>query len=190
MNEKREDSRVTAVIVCRRGGRDLYKAVRALLTGTLVPHVLLVDRASGDRSCRKIQKRYPQVRRFPMTVNTGYCNSANSGFHLARTEFVFLIDQDILCGRHCLERLLETAGAHPEAMAVQALVLSGREPRRVWSAGEGLNAFGQTYQRGQGRAPGKYRSAGRIMAAGHAVLYRMEALREIEGVINVRPIFG
>ena len=130
MNEKRDDSRVTAVIVCRRGGRDLYKAVRALLTGTLVPHVLLVDRASGDRSCRKIQKRYPQVRRFPMTVNTGYCNSANSGFHLARTEFVFLIDQDILCGRHCLERLLETAGAHPEAMAVQALVLSGREPRR------------------------------------------------------------
>ena len=175
-------SRITAVIVNHNGGKKVLRTIKSLKRQTLPVSILVVDNGSSDGSPDRIRKHFPDVLILPVETNTGYCHGANSGLFAVRTDYALLVDQDILCGKGMAAALYECALAHPDCYAVQARIMSEKEPGRVLSCGRQYSAFGRAYDQ-------KSRKAKHVFAPAGAALYSMKALEEI-GLFDERHFRG
>lgn len=176
------DIQITAVVVNHNGGKKVLRTIKSLTRQTLPISILVVDNGSSDGSREQIRKHFPQILILPLETNTGYCHGANSGLFAVRTRYALLVDQDILCGRGMASALYECALAHPDCYAVQARIMSEKEPGRVLTCGRQYTAFGRAYDL-------KNRGAGHVFSPTGAALYSMEALEEI-GLFDERHYRG
>lgn len=182
VKNKSMDHLITAVIVNHNGGKKILRTIKSLTRQTLPVSILVVDNGSTDRSADRIRKYFPQVLILPVETNTGYCHGANSGLYAVRTRYALLVDQDILCGKGMAAALCECALAHPGCYAVQARIMSEKEPDRVLTCGRQYSAFGRAYDL-------KSTGAKHVFSPTGAALYSMEALEEI-GLFDERHYRG
>lgn len=178
----RDNIKITAVIVNHNGGKKILRTIRSLIRQTMPVAILVVDNGSDDGSTERIRRHFPQVLVLPLETNTGYCHGANTGLYAVRTEYALLTDQDILCGRNMAAALYACAKAHPDCYAVQARIMSEKDPGRVLTCGRQYSAFGRAYDL-------KGRGTGRVFAPTGAALYSMAALEEI-GLFDERHYRG
>lgn len=176
------DPRITAVIVNHNGGKKILRTIKSLTGQTLPVKILVVDNGSSDGSTDRIRKHFPDVLILPVETNTGYCHGANSGLFAVRTRYALLVDQDILCGKGMAEALYGCALAHEGCYAVQARIMSEKEPGRVLTCGRQYSAFGRAYDL-------KSRGAKHVFSPTGAALYSMKALEEI-GLFDERHFGG
>lgn len=177
-----KDIRITAVIVNHNGGKKVLRTIKSLTRQTMPVSILVVDNGSSDGSPDRIRKFFPDVLILPVETNTGYCHGANSGLFAVRTDYALLVDHDILCGKGMAAALYECAVSHPDCYAVQARIMSEKDPGRVLSCGRQYSAFGKAYDL-------KSRGAGHVFAPAGAALYSMKALEEI-GLFDERHFRG
>ena len=170
--ETKINSRITAVIVNHNGGRKVLRTIRSLTRQSLPVQILVVDNGSSDQSADRIRRHFPQVLVLPVETNTGYCHGANTGLFAVRTDYALLVDQDILCGKNMAAALYERAEEHPEAYAVQARIMSEKEPDRVLCCGRQYSALGKAYDL-------KNERAREVFAPSGCALFRMAALEAI-----------
>ncbi len=180
--DTRKNNQITAVIVCHNGGKKVLRTIKSLTGQTLPVDILVVDNGSSDGSADRIRRHFPRVLVLPVETNTGYCHGANSGLYAVRTEYALLVDQDILCGRNMARALYECALAHPDCYAVQARIMSEKEPGRVLTCGRQYSAFGRAYDL-------RSRGTKHVFAPVGAALYSMKALEEI-GLFDERHYRG
>jgi GT2 family glycosyltransferase len=77
--------------------------------------VILVDNASTDGSVDLVARHYPEVRCLVREDNRSFFSGAvNVGIRAARSEVVFLLNNDTELDERCLEELLAGLNAHPE----------------------------------------------------------------------------
>ncbi|MBX3437492.1 MAG: glycosyltransferase family 2 protein [Planctomycetaceae bacterium] len=83
------------VIASRNRAPELMTAIESCLaqTGREI-EILVYDDASTDQTAVQIAKQFPEVRMFPCQERRGLIVRRNQGFHDARSDFVFSIDDD------------------------------------------------------------------------------------------------
>jgi len=116
-----EDPRtVTAVISAWNKRED----VRANLLGIRAQtrpfdDVVVVDNHSDDGTPQMIREEFPEVRLVVMPNSAyGACETFNVGFSTALTEYIAILDDDVVLTPWWLERSLERMGREPETTAV------------------------------------------------------------------------
>jgi len=116
-----EDPRtVTAVISAWNKRED----VRANLLGIRAQtrpfdDVVVVDNHSDDGTPQMIREEFPEVRLVVMPNSAyGACETFNVGFSTALTEYIAILDDDVVLTPWWLERSLERMGQEPETTAV------------------------------------------------------------------------
>src|SRR3989338_8291231 len=75
----------------------------------------VVDNASGDGSVGVVNEFFPEARMLRNFRNVGFCRAVNQGIRLARSEYILLLNPDVILQRNCLEELVAFADAHPQA---------------------------------------------------------------------------
>jgi GT2 family glycosyltransferase len=90
------DIAASVVITSRNRKDDLLEAVASCFTQTVPVEVIYLDDASDDGSHLAVAERFPQVRIFREEQRTGYISLRNKGAQLARSNFIFSIDDDAM----------------------------------------------------------------------------------------------
>ena len=86
--------------------------------------LLIIDNASGDNTVRYLKENYPQAPLVVHSKNLGFARSHNQAIAWSSTDYVMLLNQDVLLDKDYLARALEFLANHPEAAAVSGKILS------------------------------------------------------------------
>jgi GT2 family glycosyltransferase len=78
---------------------------------------VVVDNASTDGSADAIQEAYPQAKVIRLEQNLGFGRANNAGLDATDSEFVLLLNPDVILNEGCVSRLTEFLVAHPDAGA-------------------------------------------------------------------------
>jgi GT2 family glycosyltransferase len=145
--------------------------------------VIVVDNGSSDDSLDYLRREHPEVRVIALASNVGFAHAANAGIGAATSEFVALINTDVVLTPDWITRMQAQLEAHPEAGSVACKMLSLEHPERVYDAGDVLRRDGACEQRGRfGLDDGRYDVPGEVFGAcAGAALYRAEAVRAVGG---------
>ena len=105
-------ARVTVVVVTYNSEHCL-PALAAGLAG--VPHIIVVDNASGDASAAAVRRLLPAARLVEMPQNRGYGVANNAALAQVRTEFALLLNPDCLVTAAQIAALVQQADGWPDA---------------------------------------------------------------------------
>jgi GT2 family glycosyltransferase len=163
---------------------DCFGSLRRALQGHTEVQVIAVDNASTDATVERIRTDHPWVTLIESDRNLGFAAGNNLGIRLARElgcSFVHLLNPDTEVAAGFLDEVLAVARAHPDAGAVQSLLLLHGERELVNTAGNEVHFLGFGYC-------GSFRMPARdvpddvreiAFASGACTLYRMEAILQV-----------
>ncbi len=117
----------------------LDECIAALAVQDLRPaRVILVDNGSTDGTVEHVWARHPEVRVIGMEVNRGPATARNRALRAADTDFVLLIDEDIVLAPDCLRHLVAAMEA-PDVAVAAPLVVYYNRPNVVQYGGFGVH---------------------------------------------------
>ncbi|MDP6518820.1 MAG: glycosyltransferase family 2 protein [Planctomycetota bacterium] len=121
------------VVVINHNGRDhLSHCLDSVLAlEGPVERVLVVDNASDDGSLELIAQRYPGVEVLARDKNDGPAGARNAGLERVNSEWVLLLDNDVILEQDCLLRLAAAATSRPDVALVQPRSVFDTERERV-----------------------------------------------------------
>jgi GT2 family glycosyltransferase len=178
--------RVHAIVLNWNGLDDTLRCVEGLLAlEPPAPHVVVVDNGSQVSPREELLARFPGVEIIENRENLGYAAGNNVGLRravAAGAEYAWVLNNDAIPVASALNRMLETAAAHPRAAAVGSKVVYADRPDVLWAT------WGEiTWLQSLVRLPGQgRRDDGRFDVVravewlpGCSILFRSAALDEI-----------
>ena len=115
---------LSIVIVSYNSRADLARCLPTLFeqqTNTLF-EVIVVDNHGHDGVADEVTAHYPQVRLIRNPANTGYAGGNNLGLAQAKGQWILFLNPDTEMWPGCLERLMQTARQHPNALITPKLL--------------------------------------------------------------------
>ncbi|MEK6325048.1 MAG: glycosyltransferase family 2 protein [Acidobacteriota bacterium] len=143
------------IVVNYNGGWRVDNCLEALLAGTYpAQELIVVDNASTDdspRVIRDIATGHPDVTALWSTSNLGYAAAVNLALTSARGTYVAIMNMDIIVEREWLEPLIDFLENHPQAGAVNPLIMLA-DGKRVNAGGLDIHVTGLGFTRWLGRS--------------------------------------
>lgn len=107
----RQSVRVSVVMATRHGSREIRRALRSVLAGTVRPDELIVlDQSDDDRTRLAVEeiRALPggQILRYIASTRLGLCAHRNDALAAATGDFIASIDDDVAVAPDWLERML------------------------------------------------------------------------------------
>jgi len=141
--------------------------------------VIVVDNGSTDGTIAWLAREAPEARVLAQGRNTGFAVAANRGLLAARTEFVALLNTDIVLAPDWIEVMAGRLAAEPRCASVACKMVRLDDETILDDCGDVLRRDGVCEQRGRGRRDdGRWDTPGEVFGAcGGAALYRRSAVR-------------
>jgi GT2 family glycosyltransferase len=175
---------VTVVVPNWNGRRWLPQCLEALDRQETPPvETIVVDNGSTDGSLEYLRTERRRARVIALNDNTGFAHAANRGIAETASEFVALINPDVVLAPDWIRRMAAALAEHPQAASVACKMLSLDDPTRIYDAGDILRRDGACEQRGRfARDDGRYEEPGEVFGAcAGAALYRRGAVHAVGG---------
>ncbi len=86
--------------------------------------VLLIDNDSSDDSVEHIKKEFPQVMLVENDDNLGFGKANNQGMRMAKGEYIFLLNSDVIVLEGGVQKLVDYLDTHPDATMVGPRLLN------------------------------------------------------------------
>jgi GT2 family glycosyltransferase len=115
-------NQVAAIILNWNCAPDTLRCLDAVLSGSTVPQVFIVDNGSADDSVATLEKAGDQFNLVALEHNLGYAGGMNAGIraaHAAGAQWVWLLNADCVPGVDALRMLLENGSELAAATSVQ-----------------------------------------------------------------------
>lgn len=156
-----------------------------------IPNVLIVDNASVDGTVQWIEEHFPHYHLLRNTRNLGYCRAHNQALRITKSEFVLLLNPDVILEPDWIARGLHFLTTHPEYGAFGGKILrhtyTTDDLKEVVKSGiidsTGLQVFRNrhTIDRGSGEEDNaQFNQAEQVFGfSGACVLYRRSAIESI-----------
>jgi len=114
---------VTAVVVTYRSGPTIEACLKSLATASASPsfQIVVVDNASDDDTLARVQASGVPVTVVARSTNAGFGTASNEGLARADGEWVVFANPDTWWHAGSLDRLVDVAAAHDEALVCPAL---------------------------------------------------------------------
>jgi GT2 family glycosyltransferase len=143
--------------------------------------VVVVDNGSTDGSLSLLGESYPEVGLLALGENCGFAGACNAGMHIARGEFIALLNNDTEADSQWLEAVVAAFKRHPEAGIVASKMLLFDERDRFHTAGDLYRVDGIPGNRGVWQQDeGQYEHEEEVFSAnGGSAAYRRSMLDQI-----------
>lgn len=111
-----------------------------------IREVFLVDNNSTDNSVVLVRKKYPEVKIIKTGGNRGACFARNLAIQEARSEFIFLMDYDVVLSTDVLTKLEDAFFKNPQAGIVSAQIRFYDQPDKIQYNGAHIHFAGGAIQ--------------------------------------------
>ena len=141
---------VSIVISTWNSGDVLPQCLDSLVKQTYKDfEVIIIDNGSSDNSIEKLPKKWPaidfQIRK--LEKNTGFAAANNLGAHLARGNWLALLNSDAFPDPGWLENLLRAAEREPKFSFFASRQLQAGAPHLMDGAGDAYHISGLAWRR-------------------------------------------
>ena len=144
--------KIAAVIPVYNGRKYLPDCLDSLQNQTLLlDQIIIVDNASTDGSREFLDSLKVKDSKFKIILNQknlGFAAACNQGIIEAlngKVDYIFLLNQDTVCEKDCLEKLLETAEKQDNFFALQPLILLWDNKNLIQTSGDCMHFLGFGY---------------------------------------------
>ena len=86
--------------------------------------LLIIDNDSSDESVKFIKEKYPQVDLVVNQKNKGFAAAHNQGIAWSRSDYVLLLNQDMVLAEDYLEKIVEFLDNNPKVGAAAGKIYS------------------------------------------------------------------
>ena len=149
-------------------------------------YVCVVDNGSEDGSCELIEREFPETELIRLDKNYGFARAVNEGIRKTSSEYVVLLNNDVVVNKNFLEKLYKAIDNRKSVFSYQAKMLKLFEKDRIDSAGDLYCALGWAFALGKDRPAKAYdEDCALFSACGGAAIYRRE-LFEKTGMFDER----
>lgn len=109
-------SKLSIVIVSYNVRHYLYQCIDSIFCSSIAGdvEVIVVDNHSHDGSVDFIRNRFPKVKVIALTHNLGFARANNMALRSAKSEYMLLLNPDVVLGNGVLEEAVEFMDAHPD----------------------------------------------------------------------------
>jgi GT2 family glycosyltransferase len=186
------NSRVTVQIVTWNSLTHVPSCLESLDQQTFQPlRILMIDNGSIDRTVPWLEEHYPQINLLRNTRNTGFSHAHNQGFRITRSDYVVVLNPDVVIAPDWIERGVAWLDAHPQdgtyGGKIRRYEYSGEELKSVVKSdildtcGLRVSRSRHAVDRGSGQLDrGQFDQAEPVFGhSGACVLYRLSALESI-----------
>jgi hypothetical protein len=144
--------------------------------------LILVDNGSEDGSVQLIRARYPETAIIELDRNYGFAQANNFALKAADSEYIALLNNDMIARSDWLTALVRAIERYPEAGSAASKLLYHSRPGIIDRAGDVYTRAGAGHLRGRGHAAGCFDRLEWIFGAcGGASIYRRRMLDDIGG---------
>ncbi|MBN1155417.1 glycosyltransferase family 2 protein [candidate division KSB1 bacterium] len=147
--------------------------------------IVVVDNASTDGSAAAVKATCPDVTVIENDKNYGAIGGKNIGLRYAintAVDYIFMVDNDIVCSVDALSKLVSIADEDPDAGMVGSMMYDHSKPDIILSAG-GIIDYTQNVSRGRGDGEkdiGRFQNVEEVdYLWGGALLVRKEVLAKV-----------
>lgn len=117
--------------------------------------IIVVDNGSTDGSLELVKEKYGKVYLIELGENTGFAYAVNRGIEAAASEYVLLLNNDIVVDDCMVQFLEEAIESEEKAFSINALMLSMSNPEVLDGAGDYYCALGWAFAYGKDRVADK-----------------------------------
>ena len=129
-------ARRPAVVIPTTSGADRLPAVLdSLLSQTLEHDVVVVDNGSTDGTTELVRERYSDARVVSLERNAGFGTAVNRGVASCAAPVIVLVNDDAVCAPGFVEALCARLDPSRGRVMAAGVLLDGRDPNRIDSAG-------------------------------------------------------
>lgn len=189
---KKEKSIVT-IAVLNYNGVDLLESYLPMLEFSSDKYsfdIVVIDNQSDDLSVDFIKEWYPEIKVVELSKNYGFADGYNKGLKDVNTDYVVIINSDVLVTENWLDPIIDAFEKDKELGIVQPLILSIEEKTKfeyAGAAGGYIDVFGYPFCRGRifnhvETNEGQYNSDADIFwASGAAMVCRTKVFKALGG---------
>jgi len=149
MEKNVQNEKIAIIILSYNGSKyfpDLFKSLREQ---TLQPsEVVIVDNNSSDDSVEYIRQNFKEATLIVSKKNTGFAGGNNIGIKEAfknNPDYIFMLNQDTVCDKKCLEILAQQASSIDNLFACQPLIMCWPKKNLIQTSGNKMHFLGFGY---------------------------------------------
>ncbi len=143
--------------------------------------IIMADNGSEDDSISIFEKyRDMNIRCIKLDKNYGFSKAVNEGIKAAEADYVILLNNDTIPGKHFVEALTEAIEEDENIFSAQAHMLQLSDKKNTDSAGDFFCALGWGFSRGKDEPASKYTEKTDIFSScAGAAIYRKNIFDKI-----------
>lgn len=147
--------------------------------------IIVVDNGSKDKSTDLVKKycEHDYISLIELKENTGFSYAVNRGIEASDTEFVILLNNDIVVDEGFVIQLENAISSDEKLFSVNSLMRSMKNPAVIDGFGDHYCALGWAYAAYKGKASRRFESLDVLKnifsACGGASIYRREVFEKI-----------
>ncbi|MEE9374481.1 MAG: bifunctional riboflavin kinase/FAD synthetase [Saprospiraceae bacterium] len=152
-DQNHENAKVTIAILNYNGEEMLEAYLPKMLYSSKGNFdICVIDNASTDKSVYFLEQWHPEVKIIQLTENHGFAGGYNRGIESINTEYMALINSDVLVTDNWLDTIIDLLESDNSIAAVQPKILSLEEKSTFEYAGAGgglIDKLGYPFCRGR-----------------------------------------
>lgn len=184
--DQENNIRVTVCLLTWNGEKYLPAFLNSLLEQTFKEWDLLVmDNASIDNSVALVQEYFPPAKIVRQKQNIGFAKGHNLLIKWSKSDFVLVVNQDIVLAKDYLQKLVAFMDKHPQAASVAGKLYYWDYDNHIFT--DTIDSFGLRIDRRravsdylQGQADEVFETQEVFGLSAACVLYRRKALESVK----------
>lgn len=178
---------ISIIIVNHNGAAFILNCIDSIFSANYRNFELIfVDNNSTDNSLKLVENRFGSNQRLKVVIflnNLGFAEGNNQGASEAKGRYLFFLNIDTKVNPNYLTELVKIIESDPNIGAAQSKLLQMDKPAILDSAGDIMNCFCGTFNRGFGeKDEGQYDRVEQIFSArGAAMMVRKDVFRKVGG---------
>ena len=171
---------LTVIIPNFNGKHFLKECLESLKYQNSSFEVIIIDNASTDGGADYILHNYPQFNLIVNKENLGFSVAVNQGIKASNTEYVFLMNNDVVLEPDCISKLLECIQKDEKVFAAASKMVQYQDRTIIDDAGDEYTILGYTKKVGNGKSIKLYGNGREIFSAcAGASIYRRDVFNKI-----------
>lgn len=176
--------RVSIIIPNYNGKNLLAKNLPRILNVSGIEKVVVVDDGSSDGSAEYLKRHFPQVKLIEKVTNSGFATTVNLGVKTVSSDFVILLNTDVVPQKDFLPPLLSYF-KDPKVFAVGCLDES-REDTGIVKRGRGIGTFVRGFLQ---HARGEINQSDTLWVNGGSGAFRRDLWEKLDGMDEIYAPF-
>ncbi|KKR08569.1 MAG: Glycosyl transferase family protein [Parcubacteria group bacterium GW2011_GWC2_39_14] len=178
-------SKVSINLVTWNGAKYIDNCLRSVFAQTFKDYsILIIDNGSSDETLAIIKEQYPQLKVIEHKKNIGFAKAHNQAIHWSKSDYVLLLNQDVVLASGYLNDLVNFLDNNSMAGSVAGKILRLQDEEKtnyIDSVGLRIYKNYRVVDMGAGEVDeGQYDAITEIFGVSGALpVYRRKALEEI-----------